>query len=76
MLTKQQAMNLRHGDILHHVKLRGSDQKPLRVRVSGMCQTWKTRPQEWRLPVKYGLYVNGTVTHLNACLWRLPSEEN
>lgn len=76
MLTKQQAMSLKHGDILHHVKLRGSDNLPVRVRVSGRCVTWKTRPAEWRLPVKYGLYRSLDINQLNACLWCLPGEEN
>jgi hypothetical protein len=68
-LTKAQAMNLRHGDLLHHVKHRNRDGTPLRVRVSGKCQTWVTRPAEWRLPVKHGLYGNGAITHANAHEW-------
>lgn len=76
MLMKQQAMSLPHGFVLHHVYHKNGDGTPLRVRVSGRCLTWKTRPQEWRLPVKYGLYVYGAVTHLNACLWCVPGEEN
>ena len=76
MLTKQQAMSLTHGDILHHVKLRGSDNLPVRVRVSGRCVTWKTRPAEWRLPVKWGLYRSLDINQTNACLWCVPGEEN
>lgn len=74
MLTKQQAMSLRPGTVLHHVKLKGGDQQPLRVRVSGRCITWKTRPAEWRLPVKYGLYVSSTISPANAMLWCVPGE--
>lgn len=68
-VTKAQAMNLRHGDLLHHVKQRNRDGTPLRVRVSGKCKTWVTRPAEWRLPVKHGLYESGYVDHNNAREW-------
>lgn len=27
----------------------------VRVRRNGATQTWKTRPMEWRMPVKYGM---------------------
>ena len=37
-----------------------------KVRVSGKCQTWKTRPDEFRLPVKYGFYESGVITERNA----------
>ena len=37
-----------------------------RVRPSGRCQTWKTRPAEFRLPVKYGMYESAEITERNA----------
>ena len=43
--------------------------KPIRVRVSGRCKTWKTRPTEFQLPVEYGLYESGYITHENAHEW-------
>lgn len=76
MITKAQALKLQHGDILHHVKLKGSDNQPMRVRVTGNCVTWKTRPEEWRLPVKWGLYHSLDINPANACLWCVPGEEN
>lgn len=42
-----------------------------RCRVSGRCQTWKTRPAEYRLPVKYGMYESGAITDSNAQDWHL-----
>ena len=68
-LTKAQAETLQHGDILHHITKRNADGTPLRVRVSGKCQTWVRKPDEFRLPVKYGLYESGAVTDLTAGLW-------
>ena len=41
MITKQEAMKLKHGDILHHVSLKGSDKLPVRIRVMGKPIEWK-----------------------------------
>lgn len=43
--------------------------KPIVVRVNGACKTWKTRPTHFQLPVKYGLYEHGYITHDNASEW-------
>jgi hypothetical protein len=69
MLTKQQAMT-RPATVYHRTK-RNADGSALRVRSSGNCQTWKTRPEEFKLPVKYGLYESGYITHSNAADWSL-----
>lgn len=84
MITKEQAMQCRYGDEIHYtgnhdctktVGPRGGVTINIqRVRVSGRCQTWKTRPDEFRLPVKYGLYESGEITHSNATCWHLPSD--
>ena len=55
MITKAIAMAASHGQIFHHVSLKNRDGSPVRCRVNGKCKTWATRPEEWRLPVKYGL---------------------
>lgn len=68
-LTYEQAVALRHGDILHHVNKCNSDGTPMRVRVTGKCQTWKTRPGEFKLPVKYGMYESGYLTAANRTEW-------
>lgn len=39
------------------------------VRQSGRLKTWKTRPDDFRVPWKFGLYENGEVTHNNAHEW-------
>lgn len=71
MINKNMAMQLAHGAVLHHVSRKGSDKQPMRVRVSGRCQTWKTRPEEFKLPVKYGLYNSGYITPANAHEWEV-----
>lgn len=36
-----------------------------RWRRNGQTKTWKTRPSEWRIPVKFGLYTYGYITDLD-----------
>lgn len=75
MIDKEKAITLRHGQILHHNTLTMSNGEPLRVRVSGKCQTWRTRPTEFRVPVKFGLYRSDAITHENGEYWSVAGEE-
>ncbi len=59
MITKSEALILRHGQEL--VSSTGT-----KFRVNGKCQTWKTRPEEFRLPLKYGFRGRHEVNHYNA----------
>lgn len=52
----EQAKNLAIGELLHHLILKDAKGDPVVVRVSGKPKTWKTRPGEVSIPVKYGLY--------------------
>lgn len=69
MVTKEIAVAAKHGDIFHHVSRTNSDGTPLRVRVSGKCKVWKTRPESFKLPIKHGLYANGYIDNSNAAYW-------
>ena len=40
-------------------------------RANGKCKTWKTRPNEFKLPIKHGLYIYGYLTHENAHLFEV-----
>jgi hypothetical protein len=42
---------------------------PLKVRRNGKTQVWKTRPNEFRIPVKYGLYDYYNITQDNCHEW-------
>ena len=73
MITKAQALAIRYNQVFHFgdctrfVGPRGGVKDSIvQVRASGGCKTWKTRPEEFRLPVKYGLYESGAVTQENA----------
>lgn len=72
MLTKLQATQLTHGQTLHHITLKNANGSPLRARVNGRCKTWKTRPTEFRLPMKYGLRNCFYITEDNANEWEIP----
>jgi hypothetical protein len=52
MITKQDAMT--HMEFWHITRT-NADGTPMRVRKNGSCKTWKTRPDEFKLPVKYGI---------------------
>lgn len=70
MITKTEALTARH---FEHVKDKGSDNKPIRCRATGACQTWKTRPNDFKLPVKHGMYNSFYLTHTNAHEWVVAS---
>jgi hypothetical protein len=69
MITIEQAIQAKHGDEVHygkcwkHVGPKGGIKLHMEIwRVSGKCKTWKTRPNEFRLPIKFGLYSH---SHIN-----------
>lgn len=41
---------------------------------NGACKTWKTRPEEFRLPVKYGLRSYDYITETNASRFHVAEE--
>jgi hypothetical protein len=43
-------------DVFYHKTLKNADKTALRARRNGKTQTWKTRPNDFKIPVKYGLY--------------------
>lgn len=74
-LTFQQVLNLRIGDTIHHTELRNSDGTPLRARINAKVQLWKTRPGEYRVGIKSGLYSYSELTPSVAHKWCLTADE-
>ncbi len=66
MITKQDAMT---HNMFYHVTLRNADGSAVRCRANGACKQWVTRPDDWRLPVKYGLKQCFYLTPRNAADW-------
>ena len=77
MITKAEAMDANEfhfGECTKTVGPHGGVKiKQIRCRRSGRTQTWVTRPADFRVPVKYGLYESGEVTHTNATQWHAAS---
>jgi hypothetical protein len=69
MITKDQAVTA--NEFHHATETQASGKQCLRVRRNGHTQTWKTRPAEWRLPVKWGLHARGqfSIMHTDAANW-------
>jgi len=74
-ITLEQAKALYIGQELYHVQFRNSDGTPVRWRVNGQVKTWKTRPDEVRVPIKHGLYAYDYLTHNDLDLVCLTEEE-
>ena len=71
-MTREQAVEAIHGTELHFGECQNiigprGGVKELRAkwRVSGRCKTWKRRPEDFRLPIKHGLYRHGYVEPFN-----------
>lgn len=69
-VTKEQAFSGRH---FHHGECKkiigprgGVTFERQEWRSNGQLKTWKTRPNEFRLPIKYGLYEYSYLTDENA----------
>lgn len=52
-----------------HRTATNADGSPVRCRANGRVKRWKTRPNEFRLPVKYGLRECFYLTNANAHEW-------
>lgn len=48
--------------------------KTERWRRNGKTQVWKTRPNDFRIPVKYGLYMYGQIWHYDAKQFHTPEK--
>ena len=66
MITKSIAITARH---FEHKTAKNKDGTPARCRAMGKCKVWKTRPNDFKLPVKYGMYDSFYITNDNANEW-------
>lgn len=63
MITVDDLKALKHGQAIVIPETKNEHVKDYRWRVNGVPKTWKTRPQEVRVPVKFGLYAYDHITH-------------
>jgi hypothetical protein len=71
MITKTEAMQLKHGDIIY-TNFPTKDYKTGKYlpkvaawRVTSTAKTWKRQPERFRLGLKHGLYTYGEITEEN-----------
>ena len=77
-ITKEQALlerEFHYGNCSRHIGPRGGvTVQSESWRASGSCQTWKTRPGDFRLPVKYGMHSHGEITPTTAQMFHSLSD--
>jgi len=61
----QDAKSLSPGRTIYAKNYFNADGTKQRFRVNGQVKTWKTRPNEVRVPLKRGLYEYGYLDHSN-----------
>lgn len=76
-MTRADALAADYRDEFYHRTLRNADGTAVRCRVNGECKTWRTRPLDYRLPVKHGLRDCFYITPSNEQDWLLqdPTED-
>ena len=75
MISLEQAKALKPGQLLFHTTNTRADGSPERWRVNGKVRTWKTRPDEVRVPLKHGLYDYDYLTHTDLDSLALTEED-
>ena len=71
MITKLQAETSKHYQEFYFI----DNEKVKRARVNGKCKTWKTRPDHFKIPMKFGLYDCFYITQDNCQHWFFSQEE-
>lgn len=71
MITKEEAMQLKHGDVIYHVSETNADGTPLRARITGKIKVLKRQPEVFRIPFKHGLRRYGELNNHNNSWWAL-----
>jgi hypothetical protein len=61
--------NYIEANYFEHKTIKNANGDPIRVRRSGQTKLWKTRPTEFKIPYKYGLYDHGYITQDNCNEW-------
>ena len=73
-LTREKLLGASVSDELHDNEHCNADGSCRRWRVNGKAKTWVGRPEEFRVPIKYGLRVCGAITEANVTDFHLGSE--
>lgn len=61
----------------HRTQTYAKSKRPIEVRRMGRTKRWKTRPNDFRIPVKFGMYDSFYIDNSNAHEWSTrPDPEN
>lgn len=60
-ISLKQAKALKPGQIMYAIGQYNADGTAMRAKVNGKVQTWKTRPDEVKIPYKRGMYEYGYI---------------
>jgi hypothetical protein len=55
MITREQALQIGWGETIYAIGCANADGTPQRWRKNGKVKTWKTRPNDFSMPIKRGL---------------------
>lgn len=66
MISREEALTRDTFYLIERRRTGGKANRVVTVRRSGKTKTWKTRPDEWDMPVKYGLYTSFHLTQFDA----------
>lgn len=58
-------------NMFYSTELKNADKTRLRARRNGETKTWKTRPAEFKIPIKHGMYDYGYITEQEAQYWTI-----
>lgn len=75
MITKEQAMGFKVGQVLEHIHFKNKDGTPRRCRVTGQVKCFDSSRASFHIPVKYGLFNCFFIDTHNAGEWNVPETE-
>jgi hypothetical protein len=70
-MYNKEVSELLNGQVFYHKTLTNKDGSPLKAKRNGKNKLWKTRPSEFKIPVKRGLYEFGYIDQDNYLDWRI-----
>jgi len=73
-ISFEQAIQLKHGDVIHHNELKNSNGTCQKFKVNGKVKLWKTKPNAFQIPIKRGLKEYYYLTNFNCDQVHLASE--
>lgn len=57
--------------IFYSTDLKNADGTPMRARRNGKTKTWKTRSEDFQIPIKHGLYDYGYIDKTTCKYWTI-----